>query len=344
MLYGKLRPYLDKAAVAGFDGICSTDLLVLIPDSNKILKDFLAYVLHSKEFLRHAVSTTSGTNHPRTSWAAISKFRFGLPELAEQKRIVEVLGVVDLAIQKTDEVVAKTERLKKGLMQMLLTEGIGHKKFNHNKDVGFEIPSEWKVKPAKELFYIKGRIGWRGLKRAHFTTEGPYLVTGVDFSDGKIAWKNCVHIPMDKFLESPEIFVQKDDVLVTKDGTIGKVAYIDDVPGGEASINAHLLLVRNLKSADVHPMFTYYVLQTSYFLNYAKLKQVGTTRAGFSQRAFEDFPFPLPPLGEQKRIIEVLSTVHRKLEIERQGKLRLKQIKLGLMDLLLTGKVRVRMD
>jgi len=120
ILYGKLRPYLDKAVLVDFDGICSTDLLVLKPQ-DEVLKEFLVYVLHFKEFLKHAVATTSGTNHPRTSWTAISKFRFGLPKPEEQKRIAETLLAVDkkLEVEKIEK--AKLERIKQGLMDLLLT-------------------------------------------------------------------------------------------------------------------------------------------------------------------------------------------------------------------------------
>ncbi|WP_461865151.1 restriction endonuclease subunit S [Thermococcus sp.] len=85
ILYGKLRPYLDKAVIADFEGICSTDLLVLTAKIDKTLPEFLIYVIHSKGFINYATATTSGTNHPRTSWKAISKYKFGLPLLSEQK-------------------------------------------------------------------------------------------------------------------------------------------------------------------------------------------------------------------------------------------------------------------
>jgi len=91
ILYGKLRPYLDKAVIADFNGICSTDLLVLTPKEN-VVKEFLIYVLHSDDFIKYAIATTTGTNHPRTSWSAISKFKFGLPEYSEQQIIAKILS------------------------------------------------------------------------------------------------------------------------------------------------------------------------------------------------------------------------------------------------------------
>jgi len=172
-----------------------------------------------------------------------------------------------------------------------------------------EIPEDWKIKTAGELFYIKGRIGWRGLKKAHFTEDGPYLITGVDFDSGNIDWKNCFHIPMDKFLESPEIIVQKDDILLTKDGTIGKVAHIDEIPDGKASLNAHIILIRNLKNNNVYPRYTYYVLQSPYFLSFVKSIQKSGTRPSLPQKIFEKFTISIPSYSEQQKIVEKLDLI-----------------------------------
>jgi type I restriction enzyme S subunit len=120
ILYGKLRPYLDKAVIADFNGICSTDLLVLTPKEN-VVKEFLIYILHSDDFIKHAIATTTGTNHPRTSWSAISKFKFGLPERSEQKNIAKTLTAVDMKLELEKKEKARLERIKAGLMDFLLT-------------------------------------------------------------------------------------------------------------------------------------------------------------------------------------------------------------------------------
>jgi len=121
ILYGKLRPYLDKAVLVDFDGISSTDLLVLTAQKEKALPEFLIYVLHSSEFIKHAIATTTGTNHPRTSWKAISKFEFGLPQPSEQQRIAEILFAVNKKLDLERKEKARLERVKRGLMDLLLT-------------------------------------------------------------------------------------------------------------------------------------------------------------------------------------------------------------------------------
>ncbi|PUU87664.1 restriction endonuclease subunit S [Halanaerobium sp.] len=120
ILYGKLRPYLDKAAISKFDGICSTDIIPMYSTKLSTNK-YLLYILHSKFFIDFAVSTMEGTNLPRTSWRVIKNLNIPVPPIKEQKKIASILSSVDDKIKKEEEYKAKLERLKKGLMQKLLT-------------------------------------------------------------------------------------------------------------------------------------------------------------------------------------------------------------------------------
>ncbi|MCC6004249.1 MAG: restriction endonuclease subunit S [Thermofilum sp.] len=120
ILYGKLRPYLDKAVLANIDGVCSTDIIV-IKTKKDIIPEFLIYVLHSKKFIKHAISTMRGTNHPRTSWESIARFKIGVPPLQEQRKIAEILSAVDRTIELYINERGKLEKVKNGLMSVLLT-------------------------------------------------------------------------------------------------------------------------------------------------------------------------------------------------------------------------------
>ena len=94
VLYGKLRSYLDKAVIAEMEGICSTDILVVTANS-KTVPRFLVYLLHCHAFINHAVSTSTGISHPRTSWNSLEKFTFALPPLPEQRAIANVFQAID---------------------------------------------------------------------------------------------------------------------------------------------------------------------------------------------------------------------------------------------------------
>lgn len=306
------RGSIGKLAIVDFDlGEATINPCVLLLKDIKVNNKFLLYWLASPACQNQLLRGNTSTTTPMITQEFLKNVNISIAPVAEQNRIVskieELFTNLDAGVESLKKVKAQLKRYRqavlKAAMDGKLTQ-VERKEFVYREELRNDVPAEWDLKTAKELFYIKGRIGWRGLKKSHFTSEGPYLITGIDFIDGKINWENCYHIPMDKYLESPEIFVRKDDILVTKDGTIGKVAYIDHVPGGQTSINAHILLIRNLENNNILPRFTYYMLQAHHFLNFVELKKIGTTRPALTQRAFEEFPFSYPPPEEQEKIVE----------------------------------------
>lgn len=271
----------------------------------------------------------------------LKSIRIPLPPIQEQQAIAEILSIVDEAIQKTNEIIAKTERLKKGLMQELLTKGIGHKEFK-DTEIG-SIPKEWEVVRLCDIASIKGRIGWHGLKDENYLTKGEYyLVRGIDFENGKVLWEKCVYVSKEWYEKDPNIQLKEGDILITKDGTIGKVALIRILPK-KATLGTGIFRIR-LKTDKCLSQYLYYIFNSSYFERFIRVLSAGSTLSHLYQRDLIDFKFPLPSLSEQQKIAEILSTIYRKLEIERKEKEKLERIKHGLMDLLLTGKIRIRVS
>lgn len=91
-----------------------------------------------------------------------------------------------------------------------------------NTEIG-KIPDEWNIDKLENHLIIKGRIGWKGLKTSEYMENGPYIVGGLQIKDGGIDWGECSHITEERFYESPEIILRDEDILMTKDGTIGRV-------------------------------------------------------------------------------------------------------------------------
>lgn len=204
---------------------------------------------------------------------------------------------------------------------------------SNNRDLS-SLQEIWGTDKVENLFYVKGRIGWRGLRRANFIEHGPYLITGMHIADGRVQWEQCFHIPEKKFLESPEIIVQSEDLVITKDGTIGKVAYIDQLPG-PTSLNSHLFLVRS-KSDKVMQKFAYYVFNSERFQKFIEDQKTGSTLGGLSEHRFLRFLFPTPDSDEQKRITAILDSVDESIRQTEAIIIKLKQIKAGLLHDLLT--------
>lgn len=163
-----------------------------------------------------------------------------------------------------------------------------------------EIPSHWKYLPVKYFFYLKGRIGWQGLKADEFKEEGPHLVAGTDFENGRVNWNKCYRITEERFNEAPEIHVRKGDLLITKDGTVGKLAYIDDKPE-KVSLNSHLLIMRPLKDI-IDNKYVFWYCHSKAFKDYANLIQDGSIMASLSQEDISNFRVLLPSKEEQEGI------------------------------------------
>ncbi|HQU91484.1 MAG TPA: restriction endonuclease subunit S [Pyrinomonadaceae bacterium] len=198
----------------------------------------------------------------------------------------------------------------------------------------YNFPSDWSPISLLNSTYLKGRIGWQGLKASEFTTDGPYLVTGTNFVNGRIDWDHCYHITDERFREAPDIHLKESDLLITKDGTIGKVALVKDCPD-ETTLNSGIFLLR-CKDKSYSHSFLYYFLLSDYFKKYLRDTQGGSTIVHLYQREFERFTFKAPEIAEQERIAEILSTVDRAIE-QTQGLIdKYNRIKGGLMQDLLT--------
>jgi len=313
----------------------------LIPkDSKEISPEFYCYYLLSKKQVLQNLS--GGSTFKELSKNGLEQFNIPYPPLEEQLGIVDVLRVVDLAVAKTGEVIAKTERLKKGLMQELLTKGIGHKEHQFKKTIDFPIPEEWEIKLLREIITIKGRIGWRGYTIDDLREQGPIVIGATDIVNNKLELTKATHISREKYEESPEIKVKKDDIIVVKTGnSIGKVAIVD-TNIGEACVNPNVALLKDPK--NVNPYFLYYYLLTAFAQKYLIASSLSSAQPAINQEKLGQMKITLPSSFEQGKIVEILTTVDRKIDLERSEKSRLKRIKQGLTDLLLTGKVRVKVD
>ena len=120
ILYGKLRAYLDKVVIAEMEGICSTDILVVTPIS-KTIPRFLVYLLHTHSFISYAVATSTGINHPRTSWNSLGKFTFALPPLSEQRAIAGVFEAIDEKTAALEQEVKYLDELFHAMLDELMT-------------------------------------------------------------------------------------------------------------------------------------------------------------------------------------------------------------------------------
>lgn len=171
-----------------------------------------------------------------------------------------------------------------------------------------EIPKDWQIPVLKRTTYIKGRIGWQGLTSEEYRSDGNYhLITGTDFDNGKIRWESCWYVDEARYSEDENIQLCEDDVLITKDGTIGKIAIVENMPS-KATLNSGVFVTRPLKKQYLQ-RFMFWVLNSDLFPEFIEYSKVGTTIAHLYQKTFERFIYPLPSLSEQRRIAAYLDKI-----------------------------------
>jgi type I restriction enzyme S subunit len=209
-----------------------------------------------------------------------------------------------------------------------------------------KYPQDWTRIQLLCSTYMKGRIGWQGLKASEFIQTGPFLITGTDFIKGNINWETCYHISEKRFNEAPLIHIKDGDVLITKDGTIGKTAFVRNCPE-YAILNSGVLVMRCIDGSYDH-QYLFYILNSVYFERFIAAALGGSTINHLYQRVFEKFEFPSPTsLAEQRKIARILSTVDAAIKKTEAAIVKYKSIKEGMMcDLftrgieLSTGKLR----
>jgi type I restriction enzyme S subunit len=298
---------------------------------NKVYMFFIYHLLKFKKISQFASKST----HPIITQSFLNYFLVPLPPLPEQQKIAEILSTVDEAIEKVDEAIAKTERLKKGLMQELLTKGIGHKEFK-DTEIG-RIPTEWEVVKLgdEQIAEIRGNKSINGFDEIAFIPMEAVPDSGI-FVTFEI--RSMEEVKSFTYCENGDLLLAK----ITPSLENGKQGIVpDNIPHGFALATTEVFPI---KCKGIEKLFLFYVLKDSRYRNKIIASMIGTTgRQRATKVSVKNLLIPLPPLPEQKKIAEILSTVDKRLELLRNKKERLARIKKGLMDDLLTGRRRVKL-
>ena len=158
----------------------------------------------------------------------------------------------------------------------------------------------------KYLSTLKGRIGWQALTTQEYQQQGAYLVTGVNIQQGVIDWSSCHHVSIERYEMDPNIQLQEQDLIITKDGTIGKVALIQHLPS-IATLNSGLMLIRKKSSVFYSEKYLYYLLSSFYFHDWYRLTlKPNSTILHLYQKDFLNFPVLLSPLNVQQELCTFL--------------------------------------
>ncbi len=341
------RAPIGYVAIAGVDLCTNQGCKSLVPVS-EINSKFFYYFILSINFYLNILG--QGTTFMELSNSNLSMVELLKPPIDEQ---ISIANFLDQKTAEIDDLIADKEKLIELLQekrQAVITEAVT-KGLNPNvkmKDSGIEwigeIPEGWEISKIKFTTYVRGRIGWQGLRADEFIDEGPHLVTGTDFIDGLVNWDSCYHISMARYNEAPPIQLKEDDLLITKDGTIGKIAIVRNKPK-YAILNSGIFVVRPLNSAYL-TKFMYWILNSQVFNRYIEYMSFGSTIIHLYQQTFENFSFPIPSFNEQKAIAGFLEQKTAEIdslvsEIQAQIQ-KLREYRQSLIFEAVTGKIDVR--
>lgn len=306
-------------------GIMDSHLIRLRLDKEKLNSELLLHFFSSQVLNNQVKKFSVGGIMDGLSSKIVKQIQLPLPPTkAEQIAIATALNEADALINQFEQLLTKKQNIKTGVMQELL-----------------KPKADWIENTLGETATLKARIGWQGLTTSEYRKTGEYyLITGTEFKNGFIDWGSCFYVDEERYKQDRNIQVKEHDVLVTKDGTIGKIALIKSAPK-PATLNSGVFVIRPIANS-FHPEFFYYLLLSEIFLIFLSQLSAGSTINHLYQKDFVTFKYFTPKtIDEQKHISKILSDMDNEIE-ELETKLKkYKMIKQGMMQSLLTGKIRL---
>tara|TARA_R110002073_G_scaffold245043_1_gene407190 strand:+ start:4231 stop:5307 length:1077 start_codon:yes stop_codon:yes gene_type:complete len=305
---------------------------------------YVAAFLESKVGQEQISKRQSGLSREGLNFKQVRAVELPLPPLPEQKKIAEILGSVDEAIQKTQAVISQTERVKKGLLQELLTRGMPGRHTRFKKTEIGEIPADWEVvrlEDVAKVFNGKGRKSGGSWLRV-FKTKHVY--------DGDLRLDQPEYVPDDIAADVPEWAYLRSGDTVTPNmahATIGRISFVPRVEEKWAC-DAQVMVIRTLNPKVINSRYIYEVLSGHRGRTQILGREVGSIfgpargQTHLYPKDVGSIEIALPPENEQSEIASMCEQFDSAIAVNKARLLPLGQIKRGLMNDLLTGKVRVK--
>ena len=282
---------------------------------------YLHYFTNFKPYLDYIKATATGTAQYNTSTKTIKNTNVVLPSLPEQKKIASILSSVDKSIEKTDEVIEETKKVKKGLMRELLTKGIGNSKFKEVR-IGTKktkIPQRWNILNLEELV---------DLRNGKFN---PTKNLSDDFDIPVYGGNGITGYYNEPLIEEPTIVI----------GRVGEYCGSIHLVKEKTWVTDNAIYINEINDKN-----NIYLDYLALYLKFANLNNLSnrTGQPKLTQSRILTVGIPVPPLKEQNKIASILSSVDAKIQKEEEYKAKLERLKNGLMQKLLTGEIRVNTD
>jgi len=315
-------------------------------NKNKLYKKYIYYLLNSTFIMKQLMMLRNTQAQPNIGKADFDKIKTILPLLSEQQKITSILSNVDNLIESTEKVITNSKKVKTGLMQKLLTRGIGHTKFKKVKWLFgkiIEIPEEWEIKEIIDVGQNFGDAPFGSmLKTVDFTEKGIPIARGINIKNNQFKWIHPLYTSKEKFDSLERSHCHEGDIGFQKIGnSIGDIAIMPKIEGHDV-----YLLSTNMMKMSVNPNiiltdYVFYYFSQNRVRDFIKLNSNGSAKPIFNFTTMKKFKIILPSLPEQQKIASILSNVDIQITSQTQYKEKLERLKKSLMQKLLTGEIRV---
>ena len=308
-------------------------------DNGEFNNRYYYYLLQSNMFRNQFFECgVGGTgNQANVSIADLNNIKVLKLPTREQEKIASILSTVDEQIDNVDALIEKNKELKKGLMQTLLTKGIGHTRFKKT-EIG-EIPEEWTLVKIGDV--AKFQAGY-AFKSSDYVDNGVKLVKITNVQQKDLLWNDTDFLPEEFLNKYKEYSLEINDVIIAMTRPIIssgiKICKVkkEDTP---ALLNQRV--GRFITSENVNNKYLYQYCFSNYFINKVNELCSTTGQPNISSNQLESIMISLPSTEEQEKIGSILLNVDEKMEEYENKKQRLEELKKGLMQQLLTGNIRI---
>ncbi len=298
------------------------------------------YLFHALEFSSdELLKSLQGSGQPNLSGGLIKELKLLSPPLPEQQKIASILTTVDEVIASTTAQINKLKDLKTGMMQELLTKGIAHTEFK-DSPVG-RIPKAWEVIKLDDIssYITSGSRGWA----EYYSDSGAIFIRIGNLTREHINFRfnDIVYVNPPEGGEGKRTLVQIGDVLISITADLGIVGVVN-AGIGEAYVNQHVALVR-LNDPKLSRWVGHYLSHDTSQKQFTANNDSGA-KAGLNLSAIKNLEIAIPPLIERNKIVQTLDSIDNDIVIRRLKLSRSRDIKKALMQDLLTGKIRVKVN
>ena len=308
-------------------GIMNSHLLRL-QFGNDMLPEFVKLLLRDAPSIKIEMEKLSvGTIMTGLSSTVIKKLNLPVPSIKEQKKISAFFTALDKSITLHQRKLEKLKNFKKAMLEKMFPKN-GEK----TPEIRFQgFTDDWEQRKFSKIAIMHARIGWQNLRTSEFLDDGDYyLITGTDFIDGRVDFSQCHYVAKERYNQDKNIQIDNGSILITKDGTLGKVAYVNGL-NKPATLNAGVFNVV-IKINEVDGKYLYQYLKGPFLMDYVLKRATGGTIKHLNQNILVNFPVEFPSFDEQKKIGETLQELDNLITLHQRKLEKLKQIKKAMLE------------